>query len=174
MAGAVRKASLGDVDEIGHIHYEAHVQTYSGVFPERVIESFPASERAKMWTRFLTANVGELWVSELEGHIVGFASTGPPRALGVVDQSALAGLERARAKLAATFTGIVQDRSVHLATGLPAADAATGPVVKAPTVKAASDPRDIVAATLVIDTLNNADGAVKGRPCYRTMNEEVR
>lgn len=79
MAGTVRKASLEDVDQIGHVHYEAHVQTYSGKFPEGVIESFPAGDRAKMWTRFLTGNFGELWVAELEGHIVGFASTGPPR-----------------------------------------------------------------------------------------------
>lgn len=79
MAGTVRKASLEDVEGIGHVHYEAHVQTYSGKFPEGLIESFPASQRAKMWTRFLTGNFGELWVVELEGHIVGFASTGRPR-----------------------------------------------------------------------------------------------
>ena len=78
MAGAVRKASLEDVEEIGHVHYEAHVQTYSGKFPEGVIESFPASERAKMWTRFLTGNFGELWVADLGGRIVGFAATGTP------------------------------------------------------------------------------------------------
>ena len=79
MDGAVRKASLEDAEEIGHVHYEAHVQTYSGKFPEGVIESFSASQRSKMWTRFLTENFGELWVAELEGRIVGFASTGPPR-----------------------------------------------------------------------------------------------
>jgi L-amino acid N-acyltransferase YncA len=79
MAGTVRKASPEDVEEIGRVHYETHIQTYSGKFPEGVIESFPASSRAKMWARFLTENLGELWVAERDGYIVGFASTGPPR-----------------------------------------------------------------------------------------------
>lgn len=79
MAGAVRKASLEEVDEIGRVHYETHVQTYSGKFPEGVIESFPASQRAKMWAHILAGHFGDLWVAEFEGRIVGFASTGPSR-----------------------------------------------------------------------------------------------
>ena len=53
MVATVRRASLDDVEDVGRVHYEAHVETYSGKFPGGVIESFPASSRAKMWTRFL-------------------------------------------------------------------------------------------------------------------------
>lgn len=79
MGRSVRRASLDDVDEIGRVHYETHVQTYTGKFPDGTIEGFPASSRAKTWTRFLTEDLGELWVAELNGQIVGFTSTGPPR-----------------------------------------------------------------------------------------------
>jgi L-amino acid N-acyltransferase YncA len=79
MVGTVRRASLDDVEAVGHVHYAAHVETYSGKFPEGVIESFPVSARARMWTRFLNEDLGELWVAECEGRVVGFASTGSPR-----------------------------------------------------------------------------------------------
>lgn len=79
MARTVRKASLDDVEEIGRVHYEAHVQTYSGKFPAGVIEGFPASQRSLMWSRFLIGHFGELWVAQLDAHIVGFASVGTPR-----------------------------------------------------------------------------------------------
>lgn len=79
MVATVRRASLDDVEDVGRVHYEAHVETYSGKFPGGVIESFPASSRAKMWTRFLNEDLGELWVAEWEGRIVGFASTSSPR-----------------------------------------------------------------------------------------------
>ena len=79
MVGTVRLASMDDVEDVGRVHYEAHVETYSGKFPDGVIKSFPATSRARMWTRVLNENLGELWVAEWEGRIVGFASASSPR-----------------------------------------------------------------------------------------------
>lgn len=79
MAGSVRQALIGDADEIGRVHYLAHIETYSGKFPDGVIESFPASARARMWNQIIAAESGTVWVAILDGQIVGFACTGPSR-----------------------------------------------------------------------------------------------
>lgn len=77
MAGSVRQALIGDADEIGRVHYRAHIETYSGKFPEGVIESVPASARARMWNQIIGAESGTVWVAILNVQIVGFACTGP-------------------------------------------------------------------------------------------------
>ncbi len=79
MAGSVRQALIGDADEIGRVHYRAHIETYSGKFPEGVIESVPASARARMWNQIIGAESGTVWVAILNGQTVGFACTGPSR-----------------------------------------------------------------------------------------------
>jgi GNAT superfamily N-acetyltransferase len=113
MTGAVRKASLEDADEIGRVHYEAHVQTYSGKFPAGVIEGFPVDQRSAMWSRMLEDGSDEVWVAELDGEIVGFASTAPSR-----DKPPVANLE----------LGTIYVLAAHHGSGLGQAllDAAVG------------------------------------------------
>lgn len=79
MTGVVRRALMGDADEIGRAHYDAHIETYAGVFPEGVIEGFPARARSRMWSQVMAAGSGELWVGEVAGEIVGFAWAGQSR-----------------------------------------------------------------------------------------------
>lgn len=84
MTGTVRQAVVADTDAIGRVHYAAHVETYTGKFPEGVIESDPPERRARMWRRIIGEHLGEVWVAEIEAdeqaaEIVGFASTGPAR-----------------------------------------------------------------------------------------------
>lgn len=79
MTGSVRRALADDADEIGRVHYQAHVETYSGTFPPGVIEGFPASARSRMWSQVMATGSGELWVADLAGRIVGFACGGPSR-----------------------------------------------------------------------------------------------
>jgi ribosomal protein S18 acetylase RimI-like enzyme len=92
MAGTVRKATIDDAEAIGRVHYAAHVETYTGKFPEGVIESFPPEQRARSWERILSESPGEVWVAEVGGdgsplEVVGFASAvaarddDPPREL---------------------------------------------------------------------------------------------
>jgi L-amino acid N-acyltransferase YncA len=76
---AIRLAHRVDADEVGRVHYLSHVETYSGKFPDGVIQSFPAEQRARMWEHVIASDSGSLWVAEAEGKIVGFAATGPPR-----------------------------------------------------------------------------------------------
>ena len=88
MTGAVRRATIDDVDAIARVHYACHVETYSGTFPKGVIEANPPERRARMWTRIISKKLGDVWVAEVptggEGgqdtpDIVGFAGAGPPR-----------------------------------------------------------------------------------------------
>ena len=79
MFHVVRKATLDDVDTIGNVHYQAHIETYSDKFPVGIIEGFPAEQRAQLWRRVLSRASADLWVAEADEQIVGFASAGPSR-----------------------------------------------------------------------------------------------
>jgi ribosomal protein S18 acetylase RimI-like enzyme len=79
MNGSVRRAVLADAEAIGRVHYATHLETYTGKFPEGVIESNPPERRARMWTRIISDGVGEAWVAEREDEIVGFAGAGLSR-----------------------------------------------------------------------------------------------
>lgn len=79
MNGMVRKATIDDAEAIGRVHYATHVETYTGKFPEGVIESFPPEQRARNWERILAESHGEVWVAEIGGEVAGFASTVPSR-----------------------------------------------------------------------------------------------
>lgn len=79
MNTGVRRAVVEDADAIGHVHYSAHIETYSGKFPEGVTESNPPERRARMWTRIISEGRGDVWVAEVDHTIVGFASTAASR-----------------------------------------------------------------------------------------------
>ena len=80
MLRVVRKATLDDVDTIGHVHYLAHLGTLLlASSPRASSRDFPAEQRARMWRRVLSRGSGDLWVAAADGQIVGFASAGPSR-----------------------------------------------------------------------------------------------
>lgn len=79
MAGTVRKATVEDADAIGRVHNLAHVETYTGHFPPEVIEANSPERRARMWARIIGDQLGDVCVAEVNGEVVGFASTGPAR-----------------------------------------------------------------------------------------------
>ncbi len=79
MTGKVRKATVEDAEAIGLVHYVTHLETYSNQFPLETMEGNPPERRARMWTRIIGENLGDVWVAESDNKIVGFASTAPPR-----------------------------------------------------------------------------------------------
>lgn len=79
MEETIRRAVPADADALGRVHYIAHVETYTGKFPEGVIEANPPERRARMWASILSEGPGEVWVAKVDGELVGFAGTGPPR-----------------------------------------------------------------------------------------------
>jgi GNAT superfamily N-acetyltransferase len=79
MGASIRRANRSDANEVGRVHYRSHVETYSGTFPDGVIQAFPAEQRAQMWERMIAGDSGALWVAEVDEQVVGFAATGPSR-----------------------------------------------------------------------------------------------
>lgn len=75
----VRKATLEDTDAIGLVHYQAHVETYTGIFPPEVIEANSAERRSRWWLHVIDDHLGDVFVAEVDSKIVGFASAAPPR-----------------------------------------------------------------------------------------------
>jgi ribosomal protein S18 acetylase RimI-like enzyme len=100
MTGIVRRATIDDVEAIARVHYATHIETYTGKFPEGVIESNPPERRAVMWTQILTEGLGEVWVAEVDGQVVGFAGATPAR-----DEDPPRALELASIYLLATHHG---------------------------------------------------------------------
>jgi ribosomal protein S18 acetylase RimI-like enzyme len=79
MTGTVRRAVVDDAVAVGRVHYAAHVETYTGKFPDGVIEADPPEQRAARWERILSEGLGEVWVAEVDREVVGFAGSTPAR-----------------------------------------------------------------------------------------------
>ena len=76
----VREASAADAPAIARIHVASWRATYPGIVPRTVLERLSIERREAYW-RETAANPGELrvWVAEVDGGVVGFASGGPCR-----------------------------------------------------------------------------------------------
>ena len=75
----VRPATPADADEIGRVHAETWRAAYTGIFPE---SAFDVAERRRWWRESLArerAQRGGVFVAEVDGEVVGFASVGAAR-----------------------------------------------------------------------------------------------
>jgi GNAT superfamily N-acetyltransferase len=74
----IRLARLEDAHRIAEAHVEAWRWAYAGSLSGSFLDELSVEERFEAWHERL-AEPGELrtWVAEQDGHIVGFASTGP-------------------------------------------------------------------------------------------------
>ncbi len=71
----VRKATPEDAEEVGRIHYETWMETYTGLIAESYLETLSAEKSAEMARK----NQEGLLVACFDGEIVGFASHAPAR-----------------------------------------------------------------------------------------------
>ncbi|MGM0836330.1 MAG: N-acetyltransferase family protein [Bacillota bacterium] len=77
----IRLAKKGDEASIAKVHVDSWKTTYRGIVDDSYLESLTYDNRQKMWERAIEAGYekGCLFVAEVDGDIVGFASAGPER-----------------------------------------------------------------------------------------------
>jgi L-amino acid N-acyltransferase YncA len=75
---SIRLAEMRDAAAIAHVHVQSWLTTYRGLVPEEYLASLNEAERVPLWQEWLTRDI-RVFVAEVEGKIVGFASGGPIR-----------------------------------------------------------------------------------------------
>ena len=76
-----RLAGAADADAIGRIQVETWRAAYTGLIPDEAIESFDVAARQRLWREWFDQPWpgGVVFVAEHDGHVVGFANSGPCR-----------------------------------------------------------------------------------------------
>ena len=84
VAGAplIRPATAADADSIGRVQVETWRTAYRGLLPDEVVDAFDVEARQRMWQEGLSRPLrpeSAVVVAEVDGEVVGFASTGTCR-----------------------------------------------------------------------------------------------
>ena len=78
----VRAATVDDADTVAKIHVKTWQVTYRGQVPDSYLDELSSRDRVAVWSQRIASPQAEtyrLWVAEIDGHIVGFADSGPTR-----------------------------------------------------------------------------------------------
>jgi GNAT superfamily N-acetyltransferase len=75
---SIRLATAQDAPAIAHVHVQSWLTTYKGVVPQQYLASLNEAERVPLWQQWLTFDIS-VFVAEIDGTVVGFASGGPIR-----------------------------------------------------------------------------------------------
>lgn len=77
----IRLAEKGDEASIAKVHVDSWKTTYKGIIDDSYLKSLSYENRKKMWETAIEAGYekGCLFVAEMDGDIVGFASAGTER-----------------------------------------------------------------------------------------------
>ncbi|MBM7622428.1 L-amino acid N-acyltransferase YncA [Bacillus tianshenii] len=77
----IRLAKKGDEASIARVHVDSWKTTYKGIVEDSYLETLSYDNRKSMWEKAIQAGHEKscLFVAEVEGDIVGFASAGPER-----------------------------------------------------------------------------------------------
>lgn len=80
MTFIIRRAVLADAEQLGPVHAQVWRETYAGILSDEWIANVSDTERVANWRVILgEPNPARQWVAEVDGHVVGFAASGPPR-----------------------------------------------------------------------------------------------
>jgi L-amino acid N-acyltransferase YncA len=74
----IRNAEVKDAAAISHVHVQSWLTTYAGLVPAEYLASLNEAERIPLWQEWLQRDIS-VYVAEVEGAVVGFASGGPLR-----------------------------------------------------------------------------------------------
>ena len=75
---SIRVAEVRDAVVIAHVHVRGWLTTYEGIVPKEYLASLNETERVPLWQDWLTRDIS-VFVAEIEGEVVGFASGGAIR-----------------------------------------------------------------------------------------------
>jgi ribosomal protein S18 acetylase RimI-like enzyme len=78
MTIVIREANLADVTAIADVHVTAWYESYRGIVPDAVMAARGPAERARLWRETLIhAAATDVFVADVDGEVIGFASCGP-------------------------------------------------------------------------------------------------
>jgi ribosomal protein S18 acetylase RimI-like enzyme len=70
----VRPARHSDIPDLARVHVQSWLETYSGLLPMEVINSFTLEAREAQWKRTLASSSMVVFVAQSAGAVVGFCS----------------------------------------------------------------------------------------------------
>lgn len=74
----IRLATSEDSLAIATIHVASWLETYTGIIPASYLDTLDVSEKQEIWTKVLQ-NSQPVYIAEVDGQVVGFASGGKNR-----------------------------------------------------------------------------------------------
>lgn len=75
----IRKALPEDALQIADVHIKCWRTTYSGVVSDEFLDGMNLEARANSWVRIIEASSSNVLVADIQGVVVGFASSGKSR-----------------------------------------------------------------------------------------------
>ncbi len=70
----IRQAKIEDSSSLARVHVQSWHETYVGLMPQSVLEGITIEAREVQWIRTLSSSAMWVFVAELNGEVVGFAS----------------------------------------------------------------------------------------------------
>jgi GNAT superfamily N-acetyltransferase len=77
----LRIATRDDIPGLARVHVQSWLETYTGLVPQEILETFTLEFRMAQWARTLDSPV-DVFVAEIDGEMVGFTSAGTSRLEG--------------------------------------------------------------------------------------------
>ena len=122
----IRRATRADAADIARVHVATWQFAYAEIIAPEQIASVTVADRVAMWERVL-ADDAPVWVAEVQGHVVGFASADGARLTSLyvdpvaqgagVGSELLAEAERAGASDLQVLAGNEHARAFYAARG---------------------------------------------------------
>ncbi|KGE65503.1 MULTISPECIES: GNAT family N-acetyltransferase [Pseudomonas] len=77
----IRKALPGDANAIAQVHIRSWQEAYRDLMPAEFLKGLDATlaRRESFWVRSIESGESDVWVAELDGHVVGWISVGASR-----------------------------------------------------------------------------------------------
>jgi L-amino acid N-acyltransferase YncA len=72
----IRQATNTDIPSLARVHVQSWHETYTGLMPQHVLDGITIEAREAQWNRTLENQRIQVFVAELNGDVVGFASVG--------------------------------------------------------------------------------------------------
>lgn len=75
----IRTAIPADANQIAHVHIDSWRTTYRGIMPDEYLDKLDLQARVNYWDKILAEQCDHVFVADIDGLIVGFATAGKSR-----------------------------------------------------------------------------------------------